>query len=622
MTIRTSRRDLIAAAGSGAALATLRPISALAQSAAVAKGGGVAMHGEPKYKDGFAHFEYANPNAPKGGSILHGAGGATFDNLNPFILKGTAAAFVGSLSFDRLMKRAEDEAFSMYGLIAKTIEMPADRSWATFELDERARFHDGSPVTAEDVIFSLEILVGKGRAFFQQYFRDVKKAEKVGPRAVKFTFTSGENRELPLIVAGDLPIIPKAYWASREFDAITLDPPLGGGPYKVGQVSPGRFITFDRVKDYWAAELPANRGYNNFDLVRVEYYRDATIAREAFKAGEFDYRAENQATAWATAYDIPAVRDGLMMKREVKHSRPAGMQAFAFNTRRPMFQDWRVRRALGLVFDFEWTNKNLFVGLYVRTKSFFANSEMAATGLPQGDELKLLERFRGRIPDRVFSETYDVPVYPGDGNIRAGIGEALKLLKEAGWDIQNGKLVHLASKREMSFEILSESQQFERIYLPYIRNLKRLGVEAQLRIVDPAQYQKRVEKFDFDMITDVWGQSESPGNEQRDMWSTAAAGQDGSNNTIGIKDKAIDELVELIIAAPDRESLVLRCRALDRVLLHHHFVVPGWHVASDRMVYWDKFGVSTPHRRGTSWLNWWFDAAKAERLKGRIRSLN
>ncbi len=620
-----SRRAVLTLLGRNAAglaaVSALGPRVARAQTSEpdVYKGHGMAMHGPPKYKVDFAHFEFVNPGARKGGAMYQGAAGATFDSLNPFVLKGTPATGISGFVFDTLMKPAADEPFTMYGLVAKTIETPKDRSWVAFELDERARFHDGSPITADDVIFTFQTLTSdKAHPFYRQYYYDAVKAEAMGPRAVKFTFRMAGNRELPLIM-GQLPVISKAHWASRQFDQVTLDRPLGNGPYKIGDLAAGRYIVFERVKDYWAADLPVNRGYNNFDIIRLDYFRDATVAREAFKAGEFDYRLENQALAWATQYETDAVRQGLLVKREVPHSRPAGMQCFVMNTRRAQFKDWRVRRALALMFDFEWTNKNLFHGAYKRTTSFFANSEMAATGLPEGEELKLLERFKGRVPDPVFKDPYTLPVYAGDGNIREGARPALALFKQAGWEFKGSDLADKEGK-PFRFEILTGSPTFERVYLPYIANLKRVGVVAELRLVDPVQYQKRVENFDFDMITDGFGQSESPGNEQRSFWSTKAADTVGSRNTIGIKDPAVDDLIDLIINAPDREQLVLRCKALDRVLLHQHFVVPSWHVASDRMIYWDKFGVSQPHRRGTSWINWWYDAGKAERLKGRIRS--
>ena len=624
-----SRRDVLSLIGRNAtglaAAATFGPAVARAQSAEpdIFKGHGIAMHGPAKYKEGYTHFDYVNPQAPKGGTFYYGLGGSTYDSLNPFILRGTSTGFITLFAFDTLLKNSSDEPFSEYGLIAKSLEVPRDRSWVAFEIDERARFHDGSPITVDDVIFSFETLVSdKAHPRLRQYYQDVVKAEKTGPRGVKFIFRAAGNRELPLIM-GQLSILSKAYWTGKAFDQVTTERPLGSGAYKIGDFSPGRYIVFERVKDYWAADLPINKGFANFDAIRLDFFRDQTVSREAFKAGEYDYVFENQATAWATQYDIDPVRTGLMVKREVKHQRPAGMQCFVMNTRRPFFADWRVRRAITLMFDFEWTNKNLFFGQYVRATSFFANSEMASSGLPEGEELKILERFRGRVPDSVFKEPYSLPVYSGDGNIREGARAALALLKDAGWEFKGADLVDKAG-RSLQFQILTSSQAFERIYLPFIRNLKRIGITADLRLVDPVQYQKRFESFDFDMVTTGFGQSESPGNEQRSMWTTPAADTNGSENSIGIKDKVIDELVDLIIGAPDRDALVVRCKALDRVLLNHHFVVPSWYLDKDRIIYWDKFGTPAPHRRGmafpTPMVTWWYDAAKAERLKGRIRS--
>lgn len=615
---RFSRRHLLAGlAGSAAAAAVVRPTFAETAGETI-KAASIAMHGEPKYKDGFAQFDYVNPQAPKGGSMYDGVGDATFDNLNPFILKGSTVSGITSYVFDTLMRTADDEPFSYYALIAKSIETPKDRAWVAYEIDERARFHDGSPITAEDVVFSFETLVSdKAHPSYRQYYKDVVKVERAGPTTVRFTFKSAGNRELPLILC-QFAIFSKAYWAKREFDKVTLEPPLGSGPYKIGQFSAGRYITFERVKDYWAAGLPSSRGYDNFDLIRLDYFRDTTVAREAFKAGEFDYHYENQALAWATQYDVAPVRQGLLIKRPIPNSLPQGMQAFVFNTRRPLFTDWRVRRALALVFDFEWANKNLFYGQYVRTRSYFANSELASKDLPTGEELKILEGFKGRVPDSVFKDPYTLPVFAGDGNVREGLREALALLKEAGWEFKDGRL--MKGRETMRIEALLAQQADERYTLPYKQNLSRLGITLNVRLVDPTQYQKRLERFDFDLISGGWGQSESPGNEQRSMWGSAAAEIEGSDNYIGIKDKAIDELVDLVINAPDREQLVARTRALDRVLLHHHFVVPHWHIAMDRILYWDKFGVPEPHRRGTSTRYWWFDAAKAQRLKGRIRS--
>ncbi len=614
--ILSRRHALATLAGSAVAVSAWRP--ALGQGETF-KGPGIAMHGEPKYKPGFTHFDYVNPNAPKGGALWEAVGAATFDNLNPFLLKGTVAGGVANLTFATLMRSAEDEPFSKYAWIAKTIETPKDRAWVAFEIDERARFHDGSPITAEDVAFSFETLVSdKAHPFYRQYYKDVVKAERAGPMTVRFTFKEAGNRELPLIIT-ELAVFSKAYWSKREFDKVTLEPPLGSGPYKIGPVQPGRYITFERIKDYWAADMPTCRGYDNFNVIRIDYYRDETVAREAFKAGEYDFHDENQALAWATQYEIAAVRQGHLIKRPVPNARPQGMQALVFNTRRPNFTDWRVRRALALLFDFEWTNKNIFYNQYVRSKSYFANSELASSGLPQGEELKILERFKGRVPESVFKEPYTLPAYSGDGNIREGLRQALALLKEAGWEYKDGRL--MKGSNAMRIEMLLQFQADERFILPYAQNLRRLGIVMEVRLVDPTQYQKRVEKFDFDMINGSWGQSESPGNEQRDMWSSAAADTEGSSNHIGVKDKAIDELIGLVIGAPDREQLVARTRALDRVLLHHHFVVPAWYLDKDRLLYWDKFGIPEPHRRGTSTRYWWFDAAKAQRLKGRIRSL-
>jgi len=616
-----SRRLLLSRLGAGAATAGLvRAVPAAAQGAETFKGAGIAIHGEAKYKPGFTQFDYVNPAAPKGGSLYLAVGSATFDSLNPLILKGSAAGGVLTYVFATLLRGADDEPFSEYAWIAKSIETPKDRAWAAFEIDERARFHDGSPVTADDVVFSFETLVSeKAHPSYAQYYKDVVKAERAGPMTVRFTFKTAGNKELPLIL-GQLPVLSKADWAKRQFDKVSLERPLGSGPYRIGQVIPGRFITFDRIKDYWAAELPAARGYDNFDTVRLDYYRDDTVQREAFKSGEYDYHYENQALSWATQYEIAAVREGRLIKRAVKTSVPQGMQALVFNLRRPLFADWRVRRALAVVFDFEWTNKNIFYTQYVRTKSYFANSEMEATGLPEGEELKILEPFKGRVPESVFKEPYALPVYAGDGNIRDGLRQALALLKEAGWEFKDGRMTELKTGRGFRFEAATASTGDERFLLPYSQNLKRLGIAMDIRTLDPTQYQKRVENFDYDFIFTTWGQSESPGNEQRNMWTSASADTAGSENYIGIKDKAVDELVDLLINAPDRPALVARCKALDRVLLHHHFVVPTWHLEVDRLLWWDKFGLPEPHRRGTSYRYWWYDPAKAAKLKGRIRS--
>jgi microcin C transport system substrate-binding protein len=584
----------------------------------VTVGHGHSMYGDLKYGPEFRHFQYVNPEAPKGGDIKLAAIG-TFDTLNPFVLKGVPAAGLGG-TVDTLTVASEDEPFAQYGLVAESIEMPADRSWVAFTLRPQARFHDGSPITVEDVIWTFEALKTKGHPFYRSYYAQVAKAEKAGERKVRFGFAPGDNRELPLIV-GQLPVLSRAYWSKRDFEKTTLEPPLGNGAYRVESVEPGRSITYRRVKDYWAARLPVNLGRENFDSIRFDYYRDLTVAIEAFKGGEYDFRQENVAKNWATAYASPAVAHGLIKKEEIPNEVPTGMQAFVYNTRRPIFQDARVRRALAYAFDFEWTNKNLFYGAYTRTKSFFSNSELASSGLPGTEELKLLEPFRGKVQDEVFTREYQPPATDGSGNIRDGVREALRLLGEAGWTIKGQKLVN-ARGEPMQFEVLISDPTWERIALPFVKNLERLGVAARVRTVDAAQYEKRQDDFDFDMTVFVWSQSLSPGNEQRDFWGSEAAGTKGTRNLAGIKDPAVDRLIDLVITAPDRAGLVARTRALDRVLLWGHYVIPHWHIRAYRVVYWDKFSrpaVSPKYALGFD--TWWVDPQKEAvlaRRKGEI----
>ncbi len=573
----------------------------------------LAMHGVPKYEPGFTHFDYVNPDAPKGGTLRQGTIGG-FDSFNPYIIRGDPGP--GS-SIETLLVSSADEAFTEYGLIAETIEVPEDRSWVIFNLRPEARWHDGEPITAADVVFSFEALTTKGAPFFRYYYGSVASVEALAERRVKFTFNEAMNRELPLII-GQMPILPKHYWETRDFSAPTLEPPLGSGPYKVAAFEAGRYIVLRRVEDYWGKDLAVNVGQNNFDELRYDYFRDESVVRQALKSGLIDFRLENQAKAWALDYDVPPVRDGRLKKELVENERPTGMQAFAFNTRRPLFRDPLVREALGYAFDFEWTNRNLFFGQYTRTESYFANSELASSGLPQGEELEILEAYRGRIPDAVFTTEFHTPVTDGSGWPRENLKKAFDLLRQAGWVVRDMKLVNEATGAPFRFEFLLVQQNFERIVLPFKHNLERLGIEMSVRLVDQSQYINRLNDFDFDMISTVWGQSDSPGNEQRDFWGSAAAEQPGSRNTVGVKDPVIDELIELIIEAPTRESLIARTRALDRVLLWHHYVVPAWHLVADRILYWDKFSrpAVTP-RQGTATTYWWFDAEKAARLAAR-----
>ncbi len=574
----------------------------------------MAMHGEPKYGSDFEHFDYVNPDAPKGGELRTGAQG-TFDSFNPYIAKGTPVSPGG----DTLLTQSADEPFTEYCVICDSMEWPEDRSWVIFHIHPEARWHDGVPITPEDVIFSLDTLKEKGQPIYRFYYASVANAEKVGPRSVRFNFAEEENPELPLI-AGQLPILPKHYWEERDFSKTTLEPPLTSGPYRIVDWEPGRYIVRERVEDYWARDLPVNRGQNNFDRIRTIFFRDATVIRQALKAGELDYREENQAKAWATDYDIPVVREGWLKKQEFPHLRPTGMQAFVFNIRRPIFHDPRVREAIGLAFDFEWTNPALFFGQYVRNYSFFGNSELAARDLPEGRELEILEGYRGRVPDEVFHKAFTVPATDGSGWPRDNLLRALSLLDEAGWRIDEaGVLRKEGTGRALDFEMLLISPDFERIALPFSRNLKRLGIDMKLRLVDRSQYINRLRSKDFDMIMGGWGQSNSPGNEQRSYWSSAAAEQPGSRNFVGIKDPVVDELIELLIQAPSREELVARTRSLDRVLLWSHYIIPAWHLRSDRILYWDKFSYpETIPDLGTSSSYWWYDEEKARALAAAV----
>ncbi len=607
------RRDLLA---SGLALgaATILPRSSraanpadLAGAAGVTRVHALSLLGEPALPPDFPHWPWVNPEAPKGGEIVLTALGS-YDSFNAFILRGTPAVGLGNL-YDTLLKDSADEASTEYGHLAEVIEMPADRMWVAFELRDQARWHDGKPITAEDVIWTFHALRQHGRPFWRTYWADVTEVVAEGPRRVVFRFRDNTNRELPLIL-GQMPVLPKHWWEGRDFSKPTLDVPLGSGPYRIERFEPGRSITYRRVEDYWGRDLPTMKGTNNFGAMRYEYFRDATVALEAFKAGQIDFRTENIAKEWATAYDFPAVRNGLVKRDEIRHELPTGMQGFIMNLRRPLFQDARVRRALIEVFDFEWMNANLFYGSYTRTKSYFSNSELASSGLPEGREKEILEKYRGRVPEEVFTKEYTLPVTDGSGNNREGLRRGLALLREAGWTVRERKLVN-AKGEPFAFEILLDGPSFERVALPYVQSLQRLGMEVRVRTVDPAQYEKRMDAFDYDMTVDVIPQSLSPGNEQRDFWTCAAAKQDGSRNRIGICDPVIDELVELIINAPDRAELVARCRALDRVLLWHNYVVPHWHIQTFRVAYWDKFGRPPRNPRYALALDsWWIERGR------------
>ncbi|HEX9463544.1 MAG TPA: extracellular solute-binding protein [Alphaproteobacteria bacterium] len=573
-----------------------------------------AMHGDVKYPSDFKHFEYVNPDAPKGGDVKLNAIG-TFDSFNPFILRGVPTGAVMS-SFDTLTVSSGDEPFTRYCLVCETMEIPADRSWVEFTLRPEAKFQDGSSITPEDVVWTFDTLKSKGHPRYRTYYADVVKVQKTGERKVKFSFKPGVNRELPLIV-GELPVLSKAWWSTRDFEKTTLEAPLGSGPYKVDAFEAGRFVTIKLAPNYWGAKLPVNVGRNNFGGTRIDYYRDQTVALEAFKAGEYDIRVENQALAWATLYDSPPLREGLIKKDEISQHLVAPMQGYVMNIRRPVFQDRRVREALTYPLDFEWSNRTLFHNAYRRTRSYFDNSELTARGMPSPDELKLLEPWRGKIPDEVFTTEYNPPKTDGSGNWRDGQRIATRLLREAGYKVVNERLVG-PDGQPLEFEILLDNPQFERVTLPYVENLKRLGVAARVRTVDPAQYEKRMDDYDFDMTVGVFPQSDSPGNEQRDFWSSQAADIRGEPNYIGIKEPAVDALIDQIIQAPDRESLVMRTRALDRLLQWGYYVVPHWHTEVARVAYWDRFARPqvTP-KAGYDPSTWWVDPQKDAALKAK-----
>ena len=583
-----------------------------------------AIRDTPRYPADFPHYDHVNSLAPKGGTVRRAAVGSTFDSLNPFIIKGNPAAGI-DLLFDTLTEDSPDEATAAYGLVAERIEVADDESWVTFWLRPEARFNDGNPVTAADVVFSFDILKAKGHPFYRAYYGSVREAAPVtgetpsGPRqGVKFSFEEGINHELPSIL-GQLPVLSKADWEGRDFTRTTLEPPLGSGPYVVepGSVEPGRSIVYQRVPDYWARDLPVKIGRHNFDRIRYDYYRDATVAVEALKAGEYDFRRENGSKRWATGYAGPALEAGMLRQELLPNSLPAGMQAFVFNTRREKFRDVRVREALGYAFDFEWTNRQLFYGQYRRNTSFFSNSGLASSGLPPPAELAILEPYRGRVPERVFTSTYEPPRSDGPGGFRGNLRRALALLREAGWTVQEGRLVEAATGAAMEFEMLLVSPDFERVALPFAKNLERLGVRMTVRTVDPAQYTRRLSEFDFDMVVGSFGITLSPGNEQRDYWGSAAANLPGSRNLAGARDPVVDALVELVIAAPDRRALVDRSRALDRVLLWSHYVIPNWHLAAYRVAYWDIFDrPDAPRPRyGLGFDTWWIDEARAARVQ-------
>ena len=577
---------------------------------------GLSLFGDLKYPANFQHFDYVNPDAPKGGTVKFATIG-TFNTLNPFQLVGNKEGAELQI-FDTLMSASFDEPASSYGLVAQSVEVAPDKSSVTYTLRPEAKFQDGSKITPEDVIWTFDTLKTKAHPRYKLYYADVLKAEKVGDNAVKFAFRNGDNRELPSIV-GEMPVLSEAAWSKVDFDKPLQETPLGSGPYKIASFEMGRSITYQRDPNYWGKDLAVNRGQFNFDTIRYDYYRDPSIALEAFKAGQFDIRVENVSKNWAVGYDSPALSASLIKKELIPNQVPQGMQGFAFNTRKALFQDPKVRDALTYLFDFEWTNKNLFYGAYTRSRSYFSNSELAATGAPSADELKLLEPFKGQIADEVLTKEYDPPKTDGSGDIRENLRMALKLLGEAGWSLKNGKMVG-TNGEPLQFEFLLSQDQadFQRVVLPFAQNLKRIGIDMAVRSVDPAQYENRMQTFDYDMTVIVIGKSLSPGNEQREYWTSATVDEKGGQNYMGIKSKAIDALVDDVINAKDRTGLVTATHALDRMLSWGHYVIPNWHFPYFRVASWDKFArpkVSPPYALALD--TWWIAPQRAQDVEAK-----
>ena len=567
----------------------------------------MSLYGDIKYPKNFTHFSYVNPDAPKGGALKLSAIGS-FDNLNPYIIKGESADGVDALTNISLMTQSYDEPFSMYAQLAESVERADDNSSITFNINPKAVWDDGEKITAEDVVWTFNTLQKDGAPFYRAYYADVATVKSESKTRVTFSFKTKDNRELPLIIA-QMPILPKHYWINKNFAETTLTPPVAGGPYKISNVIAGRSIEFARNQNWWGNDLPANKGRYNFDKITYSYYRDQNVALEAFFAGEFDLQQENVAKLWATAYTAPPIKDGRIIKQEIENTRPSGLQGFIYNLRRPVFQDIAVRKALAYAFDFDWENKQFAFGAYKRTRSYFENSELAATGLPSDKELAQLIPLKDKIPAEVFTEIYNPPSTDGSGNNRANLKTASNILDAAGYKLgTDGIRVHEKTGVRLSFEFIDANPAFERWILPFTQNLKRIGVECKFRVLDSTQYINRMQKFDFDMTTSVFGQSDSPGNEQREYWTSTKADIVGSRNYIGIQNPAIDTLVDTLISSQTREDLVASTRSLDRVLQWNYYSIPNWFYNKWRLAWWshlqhpEKLSGMTPAILDTWWV--------------------
>jgi microcin C transport system substrate-binding protein len=630
-----TRRELLLTSAAAAAIPALGSVAGVpvvsragAQAAAEAPNGlpwrhALSLFGDVKYPADFKRFDYVNPDAPKGGTVRQIAIG-TFDNFN-YVVSGVKGNLAGpvALIYETLATPSLDEVTTGYGLLAEAVSRPDDSSFVIYRLRAQARWHDGKPVTPEDVIYSMDVLK-KNHPFYSAYYRHVVSTEKIGDRDVKFTFDAPGNRELPQIV-GELIVLPRHWWEGtdaqgrkRDVTATTLEVPLGSGGYRIKEFAAGRSIVLERVKDHWARDLNVNIGRNNFDELRYEYFRDSTVAIEAFKADQVDFRIENSAKNWATAYAFPAVTEKRVVLEEFPNRSSGSMQAFAPNLRRAKFSDPRVRRALNYAFDFEETNKQLFFGQYKRISSYFDGiEELMATGLPQGKELEILEPLRAEVPPEVFTTAYTNPVGGSPEAMRDNLREALRLLKEAGYEVRERKLIDTRTGNQLAFELLAQDPAFERVMLFYKPSLERLGIAVSVRTIDPTQYENRMREWDFDIVVGSWGESLSPGNEQRESWGSKAADMAGSRNILGIKNPAIDKLIDGVIFAKDRAGLVAATKALDRVLLWNHYVVPQWNYPRQRTARWDRFGrpAELPKYGQSDFpFIWWYDAEKAARI--------
>ena len=605
-----------------AGLVMIFAVASNAGAAEIINSYGMSTFGDLKYGPDFKQFDTVNPSAPKGGTLRLGDMGG-FADFNMFNAAPNDASGLGYL-YDTLMVSSTDEVSSQYCLLCTRVEYATDNSWMVFTLRGDARWHDGKPVTAADVVFTFTTLLSeKAHPQYSQYLGAINTVTDEGNGKVKFTFKPHTNREI-LLAVGGISILPAHYWKGRDFAATTLDPPLGSGPYRLAAFEPNRYVEYERVDTYWAKDHPTRKGSFNFDRIRIDYYRDEGVMLEAFKGGQFDFRNENVSKNWATAYDIPAVHSGDIVLQEFPHQMVAAVQGFAMNLRRPMFQDWRVRRALVLAYDFDWANANNFYGIYTRTESYFQNSPMWAKDDPTEAEVDVLRNLRNRwpddVPEQALEKAFTTPKSDRSGQIRPQLLEAQQLLADAGYEVRDFQLVNKATGEPLTFEIVLASPAFERVVLPYIRNLKRLNITATVRTIDSAQYQERMKSFDYDMVVGMWSQSMTPGQEQALYWGSASADIQGSRNLLGIKNHAVDWLIAKLSAAKSRAELTFYTKLLDRVLQWNHYIVPHWHSRGNRIARWNKFGIpdATLPLAGFDLDSWWVDPAKQAKLPRRV----